>query len=252
LDVTLSTPEESVFVFTGVEACKAVDLSILQGYKKFVGAFKFFIGLALVFVGSKFIMLVISFLVFIIFSTVPFVVFYNVGIIQDPLMAGQLWKFIGFSIGCTIVGGIASYYLTRVARQYTTLMMGFCAGCSIVFILITPVPLNSQIKTGIIFACGILGAYIGRTFDMYIKSAGTAIIGSVILMNGVGSYVGGFPELFTDKIVIPESADEQKKFWGYIVGMILFAISGTFVQLKYVTENINGVDEDDFTNKSNA
>jgi hypothetical protein len=106
--------------------------------------------------------------------------------------------------------------------------MGFCAGCAITFILVTPIHINSHIKTGIIFVCGIAGAYIGRAFDKYIKSAGTAIIGSVVLMNGIGSYVGGFPDLFTNHVEIPDSGAEQQKFWGYIVGMILFALGGTF------------------------
>jgi hypothetical protein len=69
-------------------------------------------------------------------------------------------------------------------------------------------------------------------------------------MNGIGSYVGGFPDLFTNHVEIPDSGVEQQKFWGYIVGMVLFALSGTFFQLKYVTVDINAVDEDDFTNKN--
>jgi hypothetical protein len=251
-DQTLSNAHSSVFVFTGKEACKVADLSAMQGFKKFVGIFKIAIGVALVFVGSKFILLVIGFLVFVIFSTVPFVMLYNVGIIGDPLTPGQKGKFIGFSVGCTLLGAVASYFLTKVAKNYTTLLMGFCAGCAVTFILITPVNIDSKIKTVLIFVCGGLGAYIGRSFDKYIKSAGTAIIGSVVLMNGVGSYVGGFPDLFSSSVKVPESGVEQQKFWGYVVGMILFAVSGTFVQLKYVTEDIHGADDDDFTNKNNA
>ena len=224
----------------------------MQGFKKFVGIFKIAIGVALVFVGSKFILLVISFLVFIIFSTVPFVLLYNVGIIEDPLAPGKKGKFIGFSVGCTLLGAVASYYLTKVAKNYTTLLMGFCAGCAVTFILITPVNLDNKIKTGIIFVCGGLGAYLGLSFDKYIKSAGTAIIGSVVLMNGIGSYVGGFPDIFSKHVEIPSSGVEQQKFYGYIIGMIIFAVSGTFIQLKYVTEDIHEVEDDDFTNKNNA
>jgi hypothetical protein len=85
-DEALSTTDKYVFVFTGKEACKIIDLSAMQGFKKFYGAFKIVIGLAMVFVGSKFILLVIGFLVFVIFSTVPFVMLYNVGVVGDPLI----------------------------------------------------------------------------------------------------------------------------------------------------------------------
>ena len=111
----LSKGDSYVFVFTGKEACKSVDLSALQGFKKFVGVFKLAIGIAMVFFGSKFILLVIGFLVFVIFSTVPFVMLYNVGVIGDPLVAGEKGKFIGFSVGCTLLGAVASYFLTRLA-----------------------------------------------------------------------------------------------------------------------------------------
>jgi hypothetical protein len=87
----------------------------LQGFKKFVGVFKLAIGIAMVFIGSRFIMLVIGFLVFVIFSTVPFVMLYNVGVIGDPLVAGEKGKFIGFSVGCTLLGAVASYFLTKLA-----------------------------------------------------------------------------------------------------------------------------------------
>ena len=67
-------------------------------------------------------------------------------------------------------------------------------------------------------------------------------------MHGISSYAGGFPSVLDTKDLKDEV---DAGFIGYVVGMIFFAVLGSFIQLKYVTEE-NDQDSDDFMNKDNA
>lgn len=202
-DTTASTDKMSVFVYEGKEAC-SFDVSGLMKFKKFMGAFYIVFGLALVFYGSKSMFYTIGFMVFVIASFVPFVILYNIGAVQDPRASGKVGPFVGVSLACTLVGALTSYFFTKLAKNFTTMILGGIAAGSITSILLASVhAIPGNAKTFLILVGSLVGAYTGKRLEKYIKAAGTAVIGSVILMKGVGSYVGNFPDLFSDHVEIP-------------------------------------------------
>jgi len=37
------------------------------------------------------------------------------------------------------------------------------------------------------------GAYLGKKLNVFVKSFGTAIVGALCIINGIGGYAGGLP-----------------------------------------------------------
>ena len=259
-DRKLKTISESaakdVIYYQGPEACSVFDLDDVFGpIFKFTGAIEIVAGLALTFVGSKFIILTFGFLVFIAVTTILFFLCYNFNMIKGA-NEGKAGPYIAFLIGCSIVGGIAAYGLAKFAKRYIVAVLSAFVGCAVVYVVTAPIVDNDVIRAILMAVVAIAGVHFGRKFNKQIKSSGTAIIGSVFLMHGISAYAGGFPPLFDMAKTATEDGDITTKdladkvdagFIGYIVGMIFFSVIGSYVQLKYVTEDEEG--EDGYMNK---
>lgn len=97
-----------------------------------------------------------------------------------------------------------------------------------------------HLKIAIDGVVGAAAAYFSHRVQKYIKTIGTASIGSFMLMKGIGSYAGGFPKLLDSFQSANLDEDELNKAMEgnlgqrailYFVGVIATAALGSYIQL---------------------
>ena len=70
---------------------------------------------------------------------------------------------------------------------------------------------------------GGLGFYAGLRLEVYVKTIGTAFLGSYILMRGFGFLFGGFPNSASDM----KNAHKNNKVLFYMLGFIATFVAGS-------------------------
>merc|ERR1711924_502295 len=96
-----------------------------------------------------------------------------------------------------------------------------------------------------------LGFYLGKTFNRYVRSIGTAVIGAFLATRGLGSILGNYPN---ETDFINDTADGKFHYNPYIIGyisfMIILAVAGSIVQIKFDTgKKDDNEEEDAFANE---
>ena len=112
------------------------------------------------------------------------------------------------------------------------------------------------IKIAIDGAVGGVCAYFSHRVQKYIKTVGTAVIGSFMLFKGIGNYLHGFPKLL-DAIQTGEIDEHElnqayegklgQRALAYLAGIVVTAVLGSFVQLKVTCKE--QAEEDDMMSK---
>ena len=251
---------KTISYYEGKEGCAIFDFgenTAIKFVKKFLGIFEILAGIILCFFGSKFIFYVLRFLVFVLVNLVAWGLCYNLHIIRSDSKPGLL-----IALGVvTLAGGIAvAHYFGNFAEKYGMAILSGCAGAFIMFMITANLDLKALYKEILIGATAVGAIYIGKMYNKFIKSAGTAIIGSFFLMHGLGQYIGGFPDFIgasqqlADEGIDTDNIDpsdfKSQAFIGYILGMIAAAVLGTVVQLKYIAPEDE--DEDDMMKKEDS
>jgi len=226
---------------------------------KFIGVILLVNGVCMAFAGSKYLFLAIGSLIFFGVSGLVFGVVNNLGLIT---MSSPKGLVIGLTIASGIVGALAAYFGYQIAQGYAASIVAGAVGACIAIMLTGGVK-NKTVKLGIIFVSIFAGIYIGKMYNKYVKSIGTAVIGATMLMVGVAQYDPEAPEIFASGSIKSENGEDvfdldeiksDKKVagrWiGYIGGFIVVSGLGSFVQLKYVASDDE--DEDDMMNKDFA
>ena len=173
---------------------------------KFTGAILIIVGAIMTFIGARFIMWVLGFLIFAAIQGVFFTISYSAGFI-DPVsiynsqVSGGNKAVVAIIIGVLgiIIGCVAAKYLINFATKYLVPIIAFVCGSLAAFMLTAGLPLKGNqakyIKIAIDGAVGGVCAYFSHRVQKYIKTVGTAVIGSFMLFKGIGYYLGGFPKL---------------------------------------------------------
>ena len=251
------------YKFTGQEACKIYDLDIskyFSGLIKFAGAISIILGLVLTFYGSKFIISVFGLLIFLLTQVVFWGILYNTKMFKPEEIEEKKAMIIGVGVVLFALGGVVAYYMARFADKYAVSLISGWVGGIIGFMFIGATPMPAPAKILIIAVLAGAAGYYSFKVQRYMKSAGTAIIGSFILFRGIGNYVGGYPEVMShhgsgesDQVdaALEKMNDEEKGYFlFYLGGTIAFAVLGTWVQLTYVEKKKE--EDEDFMKQEDA
>lgn len=186
--------DNKVLEYTGPEGCPVyeIDPGFLKGFGKFLGAGEIIIGLAMAFFGSKFIFYVLRFLVLLLVNIVAWLALYNLNIINVGSAGGSLFLVAVIIMG---LGAAAAYYFGNFAEKYAVSIIAGLCGAAMTYLLLAKMKIKSFEKQVLMLITGGLFVYLGRQYNKYVKSIGTAVIGSFLLMQGIGAYAGGFPHL---------------------------------------------------------
>ena len=77
-----------------------------------------------------------------------------------------------------------------------------------------------------------------------VKSVATALIGSYLMVWGIGQYLPGYPSNFNIQSVT-KNPDANIEALGYLVGFVVFGIGGFIVQMKKFGNDEEEENEDD-------
>lgn len=123
---------------------------------------------------------------------------YSLGVIDETKLAdgGGVGPLVGVSVAGIVLGVLAAYYLTVLIDKFALPILA--AACAGIMIFVTLGQIK-KIPKAVLYLTVALGAGLGFYFankvQKFIKSAGTAIIGSFLLFRGIGNYVGNFPTI---------------------------------------------------------
>ena len=239
-----STSENNlIFDYTGQSGCPVLDVSMVKKIQDFSGPVCLIIGILLTFIGSKFIILTFCLLIFLAVVLLVVVAAINFHVIQLDGTDDATAYIVGTIIFGVILGILVSVFVAKFAKKYAVAVLAAWSGATITMMILSPIKMNNMIKLLIILVVAGASIFVGYKFNRKIKALGTSIIGSGILMFGIGSYAGGFPMLikFTEKD-IEEFSDVNYAYIGYIAGFIITSTIGVLFQLKYIDQ----IDEDEF------
>lgn len=122
-----------------------------------------------------------------------------------------------------------------VTKENTLKIVGaFAAGFG-VYLAVVGISMESWIKYTLVVVAAIVGFFILRGNEVMIISFSTAFLGSVMMMHGVGCYLGGFPSL--SHIETIKNQKLTMEFAGYLGGIVIFTIGGGFFQKKNAPES---------------
>lgn len=197
----------------------------------FVGFVFIVFGLLMVFAGSKFIVLVFSGLVGVLVGTLIFLFAYNKILDQYSATKGAI---IGTLLISAIIASLFSFLAFKFLKNWAIAVIAAWGGIAIFVPLSKVAGLHGSIASiGAAILGAVIGFYIGKKFNVYVRSIGTAIIGSFLFTRGVGSIVGGYPN---ETQIISDSVGGKftynKAILGYAALNIVMAIAGSIVQIR--------------------
>lgn len=190
------------------------------------------------FFGTRFIFQIFSALIAFCITAILFLFCYNFVLDEKHTTRGAL---IGCLVVATAVGGGIGYWSYKFSKRWAIPLIA--AACGIVTGL-TLVKLAKVRSTPVKIVGALLGAalffYLGQILRRFVKSAGTALIGSFFFVRGIGTYAGGYPSE-TDFIDSAKEGNVQvtNSIALYFGGMVVMTIGTTLFQLWYFR------DEDD-------
>lgn len=86
-----------------------------------------------------------------------------------------------------------------------------------------------------------MGLYVGKKFNVFVRTIGTAFLGSYILMRGCGFIFGGFPNEADDL----KNVKANDMIVYYFLGFIVSFSAGSFVQWRLFHDEAHEVDKED-------
>jgi|TARA_B110001450_G_C17631059_1_gene485228 uncharacterized membrane protein YGL010W len=100
---------------------------------------------------------------------------------------------LGIALGC-----VAAKYLIVFAAKFLVPIIAFVCGSLLAFMMTSTISLSGNAAYIKILIDGVFGgaaAFFSHKVQKYIKTVGTACIGSFLLFKGIGSFEGHFPKL---------------------------------------------------------
>jgi len=227
--------------YKGPYACAAKTLPIAEYLAKiapFFGVIFIIVGLIMCFLGSKFLFQIVGLLIGLVTAAIVFSATYTM-FLPTNIEFGPL---IGVIILCIVLGGIVSFFSYKFTKNWATQILSTFGGV-VVFLMIGK---TFQLKNGLYnVLIGVAGAgfgfFIGNKFEHLIKAVATALIGSFLIMRGVGCYAPGYPNEIGDSMPNPK---ENFEVYLYLGGFVIFTVVGSIFQMKKFRDEIEK--DDDF------
>ena len=216
--------------FVGKEACPT-EIPIqkaLGALGPFYGVILLVVGSLMCFAGRKFVFIVlgsvIGFVAFAVLFGLSYALFLPVDI-STGLLAGVIFV-------CALIGGALSYGTFKFTKAYTVQILAGVAGAVIFVMLGKMAKLHKAYFTYIFAIIGAaVGVFLGTKFNKVVKSGATALIGSYLMVWGVGQYAPGYPGNLNIKTVA-KNPNANMEAIGYLAGFVILAIAGFIIQMR--------------------
>jgi hypothetical protein len=200
------------------------------------------IGGLMTFAGAKFLFQLVSAVVTLI-VTIAFYLF--VSNLFFTITTGSGPK-IGLLITALALGLGAAYLSYRFTVRWAVPIVAGVGGAFGFKLLTNLVGLRNEYAVIAILILGaVVGAYIGIKLNEFVRTIGTAFLGSYILTRGFGFFFGGFPEGASDVNIHKVKPDDKIVY--YFAGFVIAFIAGSIVQYKlfHHDEDLKKAQEED-------
>lgn len=220
--------------YTGKEGCKAYSIQ-LQRYMDMIAPYIGFVFLALggimTFFGARFILYVFSGLCGLLGSAALFFLCYNLVLDEKTATKGNL---IGVLVVAFIIGLAVSYLAYKFAKNWAIAIIAAWGGIAVFVPVSKVIGLHGTWPSiGAAVLGAALGFYVGKRFNVYVRSIGTSVIGAFLATRGLGSLIGNYP---SETEFINNAGDGKISYdpiiLGYAACMVVLAIVGSIVQIK--------------------
>lgn len=123
-----------------------------------------------------------------------------------------------------LIGGIATFFINRLLTpERQVKILSTLGSAFLVSLVLAPTPLPSWAKACCIVIGGLLGYFLINQKELLVICWATGFIGSVLFFHGLGSFIGGFPNLAVDDI---KKTPLSAAFFGYLAGIIVMTVIG--------------------------
>jgi len=217
--------------YTGAAGCvKFNGNAVWEAIKPFSGVILILIGGIMTFYGAKFLFQLVSAFVTLITTALFYLIISN---LFFGLETGAGPK-IGLMIAAILLGVGAAYASYKFTTKWAvSIVAGAAGGFGFKLLGNLAGVRNEYAVIGILIAGIIAGAFVGFKLNDFVRTIGTAFLGSYILIRGAGFFFGGFPDEASDvtNVNVHELKGHDKIVW-YFVSFIVFFIAGSVVQYK--------------------
>ncbi|CAI5729395.1 unnamed protein product [Hyaloperonospora brassicae] len=168
---------------------------------------------------------------------------YIVSALVMYIVDGQSYERTAFWISF-VIGGLVLGSLVVFVYNFGVFLIGAAGGVFLATLLNASFGYRiypSDPSTGLLLLAIVLGLICGLIAYKVERLAiivATALVGSVVLVNGVGYFIGDFPELTAIKNYRHEDEmgnhvyDVPKAWWGYLAAMFVVFCLGMMIQIK--------------------
>ena len=214
--------------YTGKSGCVFVNgLALYHSIEPFMGFVFVVIGGLMTFAGAKFLFQLVSAVVTLIVSTFFYFFISN---LFFGLTTGTGLK-VGLLIAALALGLGAAFVSFKLTVKFAVPIVAGAGGAFGFKLLSKLVGINNEYAVIAILIIGaVAGVFIGYKLNNFVRTFGTAFLGSYILIRGFGFFFGGFPDGANDVNVHKIKGDDKIVF--YFIGFVVAFIAGSVVQYK--------------------
>lgn len=175
--------------FEGPEACKLYTFEAgkqMNKLKPFMGGILILFGLAMTFMGAKLLFQIFGGLVFLLTTSVLFMVIYNFFL---PVTA-SIYVVGGVALVACVCGVFAAIFTYKFAKEWSVSLLAAWGGIVLAVIIANIANLNNATATiALAVVCAIAAGYVGKKMNKLVRTAGTAFVGAGLVMKGVSLYI---------------------------------------------------------------
>lgn len=214
--------------YTGKQGCVAFNgNAVWDAIKPFSGVLLILVGGLMTFAGAKFLFQLVSAVVTLVTTILFYLVVSN---LFFTVKTGAGLK-IGLIVVALLLGLGAAYLSYKLTIRFAIPIVAGAGGAFGFKLISNLAGIRNEYAVIAILVVGIVvGAYAGFKLNEFVRTIGTAFLGSYILIRGAGFFFGGFPE-GADDVKVHEIKAHDKIVW-YFVGFVVCFIAGSVVQYK--------------------
>lgn len=238
---------KAAMTYTGPNAC-GTSLPIVDAMAKlapFFGAILIIFGAIMTFKGQALIFKLFGAIVSLVAAGIIFGMIYAL-FLPVNTNTGLLLGVIVAALG---LGALIAYFTNKITKKLIVPILGAVSGI-VVFLMIAKIfSFNKGLYNTLFAIAGaILGWFLGFKFDSIIKSLSTALIGSFLLVRGIGCYAPGYPSEFNVSS-IATNPNQNIETIGYLAAFVILAIAGFIYQAKTTKTQEEANEDDEFLNQ---
>jgi hypothetical protein len=210
----------------------------MDAIKPFTGVILILVGGLMTFAGAKFLFQLVSAFVTMITS----ILFYTVcsNLFFDAKTAA--WLKVIVLLLALALGVAAAYFSYKLTTKFAIPIVAGAGGAFGFKLIASVAGIRNEYAVIAILVVGIAaGIFLGMKLNFYVKTIGTAFLGSYMFTRGLGFMFGGFPEI-GDVKKLHEIKGHDKIIY-YFIGFIVLFIAGSVVQYKLF--HVEGEEKDD-------